>query len=129
MCSNDCCRFPRLEPSEYHDHQDDVCPKCQGRRFNVKKTPTGTTITPVKVMYWLGLGAVIRDMLFTNPEFCKLRGTGREEYFYTSAEAARLHQQAKVSLQDPDTSVYEVGLDWGNVFVNKSHSTGFIMVR
>lgn len=129
MCQNDCHCFPDLEPSQYYAHKDDTCPVCQAKRFNVVVTPSGTRVTPVKVMYWRGLGTVIKDMMFTNPSFCSLRGTGRQEYFYTSKECARLHEKAKCSLADKATSVYEVGLDWGQPFVNKVHSCGFIMVR
>jgi hypothetical protein len=122
-------RFPDLTPGKWQQHAADVCTKCGEARFERRQTANGTVLVPRKVFYWFGLANVIRDRLFTDPSWCKRRGTGRHEYFYCTAESARLHSTASCNPLDKDTSVYEVGLDWGQVFVNKVHSCGFIMVR
>jgi hypothetical protein len=68
--------------------------------------------------------------MFTDPSFCKHRTTGRQEYFYPSAEAQRLEQASGCDLRRRrDVSCYEVGLDWAQMFSSKVHSTGFIMMR
>jgi hypothetical protein len=84
---------------------------------------------PRKVMYWFGVGAVIKDRLFTDPAFCKHRTTGREDYYYPSAEASRLAQASACDIWDWAVSCYEVGVDWAQMFTSKVHSTGFIMLR
>lgn len=131
MCLNDCMRFPDLEQKDWAKHVDQCCTVCEQRRFDTKTSASGAvTITPRKVMHWFGLGNVIRDRLFTDPGFCKLRrGNKREQYFYPSPEADRLHSKAKCSKDDRTIAVYEVGVDAGQMFVNKVHSCYFIMVR
>jgi len=129
MCVNDCKHFDDLDRSKWHEAADEVCDKCGEPRFEKRETASGTTLVARKVFYWLGLANVIRDRLFTDPGFCRLRGSSRSEYFYPSEESRRLHQSAGCSPTDLKVSVYEVGLDWGQVFVNKVHSCGFIMVR
>jgi hypothetical protein len=128
LCVNDCCRFD-LEPNEYRQHVDDKCPHCQEKRFELKETAGGVRMLPRKVMYYFGVGAVIRDRMFTDPSFCKHRTTGRHEYFYTSQEAERLAAASGCDLNSREVSCYEVGLDWGQMFNNKVHSTGFLMLR
>jgi hypothetical protein len=85
----------------------------------------------MQVYYDFGLDNVIRDKLFTDPEWCKYRGEGRDvdDDYYCSDEACRLHAAAGVSLQDRDISVYELGCDYANMYKNKVHSTGFLTVR
>lgn len=133
MCAGDCCRFPHLEPHEYRQHVDDVCPTCQKKRFELKETADGVRILPVKVMYYFGVAAVIRDRMFTDSAFCQHRTTGRDEYFYPSQEAARLaahlQREAGCDLLSHAVSCYEVGLDWAQMFSTKVHSTGFLMLR
>lgn len=67
------------------------------------------------------------------PAVACCRTTGREEYFYPSPEAWRLADQlqkvAGCDLMSRDVSCYEVGLDWGQMFTSKVHSTGFLMLR
>jgi hypothetical protein len=129
MCVNDCMAFPTLQPKQYRAHQDDRCECCGHKRFDIKTTGSSTRIMPRKVLFWFGVGNVIRDRMFTDPGFCKQRGTGRDQYLYPTPMAARLHQAAGANISDPDTSVYEIGLDWAQMFNSKVHSSGFIMLR
>lgn len=129
MCVNDCKCFEDLARSNWQAAADETCDKCGEARFEKRQTANGVTLVPRKVFYWFGLANVIRDHLFTDPSFCRLRASGRHEYFYPSEESKRLHQTAGCSPSDHKVSAYEVGLDWGQVFVNKVHSCGFIMVR
>lgn len=129
VCVNDCEGFLDLAPGEWQAHANDTCSKCGEARFERKQTASGSILLPRKVFHYFGLANVIRDRLFTDPSWCRRRGTGRAEYFYCTAESGRLHTMARCSSDDLDISVYEVGLDWGQVFVNKVHSCGFIMVR
>lgn len=129
MCVNDCKRFAHLEPEQYRSHVNDTC-ECGQRRFEVKQTADGLRILPRKVMYWFGVGAVVRDRLFTDPSFCKHRTTGRDEYFYPSDEARRLAAELGCEIRwRKDVSIYEIGLDWAQMFTTKVHSTGFLMLR
>jgi hypothetical protein len=112
LCVNDCCRFD-LEPNEYRQHVDDKCPHCQEKRFELKETAGGVRMLPRKVMYYFGVGAVIRDRMFTDPSFCKHRTTGRHEYFYTSQEAERLAAASGCDLNSREVSCYEVGVGLG----------------
>lgn len=129
MCVKDCQRFKPLRPEEYRSHANEVCDTCQQPRFETKKIGATFRIVPRKVMYWFGLGPVIKDRLFTDPAFCKHRTTGRQEYYYNSAEASRLAQASGCNILDWAVSCYEVGLDWAQMFTSKVHSTGFVMLR
>lgn len=129
MCVNDCCRFKHIKAHKYRKHADDFCTKCKQRRFDVKMVGNTLRIVPRKVMYWFGAAAVIKDRLFTDPSFCKHRTTGRDEYYYPSAEAARLAQASGCDIWSWLVSCYEVGVDWAQMFSSKVHSTGFIMMR
>jgi hypothetical protein len=129
MCVNDCKKFAFLRPDQYLTNADEVCEHCKQRRFEVKFVGDTHRIVPRKVMYWFGLGPVIRDRLFTDPAFCKHRTTGRDEYYYRSPEACRLSEASACDIWDWAVSCYEVGLDWAQMFTSKVHSTGFIMLR
>lgn len=129
MCVNDCKQFQHLRPDQYRDHAHEQCEHCKQRRFETKKVGNTFRIVPRQVMYWFGLGPVIKDRLFTDPAFCKHRTTGRTEYYYPSPEAARLAEASACDIWDWAVSCYEVGLDWAQMFTSKVHSTGFIMLR
>jgi hypothetical protein len=129
MCVNDCKKFDYLRPDQYLTNANEVCEHCKQRRFEVKFVGDTNRIVPRKVMYWFGLGPVIRDRLFTDPSFCKHRTTGRDEYYYPSPEARRLSEASACDLWDWAVSCYEIGLDWAQMFSSKVHSTGFIMLR
>jgi hypothetical protein len=122
VCVNDCHRFPWLDSRQYRQHQYDHCPCCKERRFEIKETPSGSRLVPRKVFYDFGLDNIIRDRMFTDPTFCQHRSKGRQDYYYTSTEAERLHRAA--SRADLDTSVYELGADWAQMYTSKVHSTG-----
>jgi hypothetical protein len=130
VCVNDCMRFNRLRnPQAVRAAVHQRCSVCNEKRFEVKSTSSGSRIVPRKVMYWFGLGATIRDRMFTDPSFCKHRTTGRVEYFYNTPEARRLAEQAGCDIMELAVSCYEVGLDWAQMFSSKVHSTGFIILR
>jgi hypothetical protein len=130
VCVNDCMRFePLTTPQEVRAAANQCCSVCKQRRYEVKRTSSGTRIIPCKAFFWFGLGPTIRDRMFTDPSFCRHRTTGREEYFYCSMEAARLAEKSGCNIWDYIVSCYEVGVDWAQMFSSKVHSTGFIMIR
>lgn len=131
VCVNDCKAFPHLDSAQaYRANAMERCEHCGHRRFEVKTTADGVCrIIPRKVFYWFGVGATIRDRMFTDPSFCKHRTTGRDQYFYPSPEAQRLAKDSGCDIMRPNVSCYEIGLDWAQVFTSKVHSTGFIMLR
>jgi hypothetical protein len=129
MCVRDCMAFPELEPGQYCKEKDQACECCGERRFDIRSNGSSKRIVPRKVLFWFGVDKVIRDRMFTNTTFCKHRGTGRHQYYYPSPAAERLHTESGADRADPDTSVYEIGLDWAQMFNSKVHSTGFIMLR
>jgi hypothetical protein len=131
VCVDECCSFDHLPRKEYKRHVDDKCLKCGQLRFEFKQTSSGRRIVPRKFYYDLGVESIIRDQLFTDVSWCAHRGQGRAtpEDYYTSTEAERLHAAANVTLQDLDTSVYELGLDWGNMYSSTVHSTGYLSLR
>lgn len=131
VCVNDCCRFAWLDKRQYLAHKDECCPHCQEPRFDTRTVGDSTSpqVKARKVCYDFGLANVIRDRMFTDPAFCKHRGTGRETYYYNTDEAARTHQRAGVSLHDRSVSGVELSADFAQTFHSKVWSTGFIMAR
>ncbi|GIL67471.1 hypothetical protein Vafri_20814 [Volvox africanus] len=64
--------------------------------------------------------------------FCKLRTTGRENGghdFYASQMAAEIDDKCNGQLMDPNNSVYDLGLDFCQVFAFKTHSSGLLLMR
>lgn len=97
-----------------------------------KRTRAGT-IVPQKAFWYLGVGKAIRE-LFGQAAWAKRRGEGRGTPgdFYTSEEASRLEaklQSLGGSLHNADTSVYELGLDWGQVYLGRKYSVGVVGIR
>jgi hypothetical protein len=131
VCVNDCLLFPQLDSAEMYREKVMECCECCGQRvFDVKVAADGVTrIIPRKVLYWFGVGNTIKNRMFTDPSFCKHRTTGRDQYFYPSAEARRLAEASGCDITRLDVSCYEVGVDWAQVFTSKVHSTGFVMLR
>jgi hypothetical protein len=127
VCSDGCYAFNDLPKDEYRNHSMDVCPRCAKPRFEEKRG----RLVPCSVYYDLGLVSIIRDRFFTDVEWCAQLGQGRTlaDDYYTSAECSRLHQASGASLLDKATSVYEIGLDWCQVFVSKVHSMGILCIR
>lgn len=82
--------------------------------------------------YW-DFGLVNRvNQLFSHEHFCALRGTGRDESeagFYGSQEAQRLNEEYADILKSPESSIYELGLDWCQVHNFTSYSVGFLFLR
>lgn len=131
VCINDCQLFPELDSAgKYREKVMERCECCGQRIFDVKVAADDVTrIIPHKVLYWFGVGNTIKNRMFTNPSFSKHRTTGREQYFYPSAEAQRLAEASGCDLTRLDVSCYQVGVDWAQVFISKVHSTGFVMLR
>ncbi len=75
--------------------------------------------------------------MFSDPTWCKLRATLRDEYphsFWKSLEAQRLHAATNNVLLDPETpdktaSWYELGPDWGQPFHFRTWSSGYVVLR
>lgn len=86
---------------------------------------------PRKVFYDFGLETLLRDRFFTDPEWCALRGTGRDLQgdFYQSSEAARLHAAAGTSPAERQVSVWALGLDFLQWWKRRQHSTGLLTLR
>ena len=103
----------------------------------------GIVYKPKKRFWYFGLGDVVRDRMFTDPVWCKLRGTARPadahdamppempEDFWHSSEFQRLDDATGNILTDPakSASVYDIGIDWGQPFHFRQWSSGFIALR
>jgi hypothetical protein len=131
VCVNDCCVFGRvsdldkLPVAERDRLRDSTCEHCGERKFNARVGK----LQPRKTFQYFGVKNAIRR-LFANPDFVKLRGTSREDNgYYQSQECARLHEAAGVDKDDPSASVYDVGLDWGQVYDKSVHSMGIVVLR
>lgn len=126
VCINGCQLFPQLDPSEYGDHADECCSKCSELHFERQ----GGALVPRRRFWYLGVVAALRR-LFANPRFCELRGGGRDEAggFYKSPMAAELDRATGGSLFDINNSAYELGVDAGQMFSFRLHSTTVMGIR
>ena len=98
---------------------------------------------PKKRFWYFGLASLVRDKMFTDPVWCKLRGTARPadsgeamppdtpRDFWHSPEFERLDRVTNKVLTTPGTSasVYDLGIDWGQPFHFRTWSTGYIAIR
>ena len=73
---------------------------------------------PRKRFWYFGLANVIRDRMFSDPTWCKIRGTGRDEEdqehdYWHSEEFTRLDNATGNILTDPNksASTYDLGID------------------
>ena len=103
----------------------------------------GMVYKPKKRFWYFGLGNVVRDRMFTDPVWCKLRGTARAadsgevmppgmpKDFWHSPEFVRLNGATDHILTNPDksASVYDIGIDWGQPFHFRQWSSGYIALR
>jgi hypothetical protein len=82
------------------------------------------------VFYYFGLRRVV-EMMFATPAWTSEHGTGRSTPggYYTSPEAARMHDAAGVSIDDSHVSAYEMGLDFFQPWRFKTHSVGLLTIR
>jgi hypothetical protein len=48
VCVNDCCKFNKLQPSQYRDAVDQKCKVCGERRFDIKMTARKERLVPRK---------------------------------------------------------------------------------
>ena len=84
-----------------------------------------------QVYYDFGLANVIRK-LFRDPEWAAGRGKGRDTSsagFYGSPEAVRLNRVTGGLFAKDSSSAYELGMDFGQIFNFKTHSTGIVLLR
>jgi hypothetical protein len=86
---------------------------------------------PRKVFWHLGIQRAIKDCLFGNAQWSRLRGQGRTApmQYYTSAEAERLNNAVQGRLFHVDSSAYEIGFDNGQIFTNRVWSSGVVAIR
>ena len=99
-------------------------------------TADGVKYKPKKRFWYFGLGNVIKDRMFSDPTWCRLRGTGRDDEdqpydYWHSPEFACLNTATGNLLTDPDksASTYDLGIDWGQPFEFRQWSSGYIAVR
>jgi hypothetical protein len=84
-----------------------------------------------QVYYDFGLANVIHK-LFADPEWAAARGKGRDTSaagFHGSPEAARADEVTDGLFSKAASSVYELGMDFGQIFNFKTHSTGIALLR
>eukprot|EP00884_Botryococcus_braunii_P013903 jgi/Botrbrau1/22513/Bobra.114_2s0038.1 len=132
-CKNHCHIFPQIPPTDYEAHREDRCPHCQERRFVVIKEYGKQILSPQNIFWSFGADTIIQLNMFGNPNFCRVRGSGRAdpEDYYNSEECKRLYEAAfpgegAAKWADRSISFYEVGLDWFEPFGGKTHSVGIV---
>ena len=89
------------------------------------------TYLHAQVYYDFGVANVIRK-LFADPDWAAARGKGRDTSaagFYGSCEAARLDRVTRGLFGKDSSSAYELGMDFGQIFNFKTHSTGIVLLR
>jgi hypothetical protein len=127
VCVNDCMSFGNVSDINPMASVDEKCTECGEDKYRVGGDGK---LQPRKTFQYLGVTNAIKR-LFANPDFVALRGKGRDEPggYYASEECKRLHYHAGVELCDPSASVYEIGLDWGQVYDKAVHSMGIVVLR
>ncbi len=130
VCKPGCTLFPTLAPSEYGAHVGDICTECGTNRIIEVKLGLKLVLQPARLVYDLGVANAIQQ-LFNDHDFTKLRTSGRdvEGDYYKSTEAARLHTAAGADINDHDTSVYELGMDFFQLYQKSQYSIGLVMIR
>ncbi|KAK9918436.1 hypothetical protein WJX75_004081 [Coccomyxa subellipsoidea] len=123
-------------PRDYVLHKDDQCPKCGEKRFKKVETAAGAVYKPRKRFWYFGLANILRDRMFSDPTWCRLRGTGRndpeQQYdYWHSPDFQRVNEAtgAKLTAEGTSASVYDVGVDWGQPFHFKQWSSGYVALR
>lgn len=70
--------------------------------------------------------------MFMDPRFCTFRGTGRDnnpDDFYGSRYAQDINAKTSGEFFEPDSSAYDLGFDFGEVFSFKKYSCGMLFIR
>lgn len=100
------------------------------------QTAAGVRYKPQKRFWYFGLANVLRDRMFSDPTWCRLRGTGRDDPdqpydYWHSPEFQRVNAASggKLTEEGTSASVYDLGIDWGQPFGWKQHSSGYIALR
>ena len=121
VCPNDCQAFPQISKAEWRAHANDTCDECGAHRFRVVRRARGSIFVPQKRFWYFGLQHTIKQVMFADPVWCKLRGTERNlpQSFYTSEEFARLKLATGGVAAHADTSVYDIGFDYGQVSASR----------
>ena len=89
------------------------------------------TYLHAQVYYDFGVANVI-GKLFADPDRAAARGKGRDTSAagsYGSREAARLNRVTRGLFGKDSSSAYELGIDFGQIFNFKTHSTGIVLLR
>ncbi len=135
VCVNECCHYKKLPPSEWVHHIDEEC-ACGEMRFKIvsngpRRRPT---LVPRKKFWYFGLARIIGDVLFGNSVWCRLRRTCMHQPqsghdFRSSPEFARLDSVVSQKAGHPDSGLYQVGFDFGQMFTFRAWSSGIISIR
>ena len=71
--------------------------------------------------------------MFLNPDWAALRGKERRTddvaHWYGASDARRINTVCRGQLYHLDNSAYDLGFDFGQVFVFKNHSAGILCIR
>lgn len=132
VCINDHCRFEKVHKSQWIFHKNDACPQCGSKRSKSVSGGAGCKpyLVPQNKFHYLGLKNVIDGRMFSDPVWCKLRGQSADPYgFKTLAEFERLRQVLEGALEDPDTSLYEIGFDNAQMYAFRDWSSGILGIR
>lgn len=151
-CRNMCCRFENIRRSEWKDHCEDICAKCEEKRFDVKWSNDNERIVriePHKFFFYFGVEMAIRDM-FASTDFARLRawkGARSQDDIWTSTLVKEMddksggkilaEKEVKVSSPDGieetaylrDRCLIDLGYDGAKIWNHITHSTGFLALR
>lgn len=133
VCPNDCsyhgcwCDLRKM-PKGMRPDGTEKCPECKEDIYAVKRGK----VQPCKTFMYFGVKKAL-TRLFADPAFVKLRADDAvrddTEGYYKSDECVRLHGAAGVDLNDKEASVYDIGLDWGQVYDRSVHALGVLALR
>lgn len=89
-------------------------------------------LVPRKKFWYFGLARVIGDLLFGDSVWCRLRRMRQPENphdFRHSQEFARLDSVLSGKVSHPDSGLYQLDFDFGQMFTFRNWSTGIISIR
>ena len=130
VCDKGCKTFGtvaelRSLPKSFRPSLADVCDICKTPKYVTR----GGKLYPAKTFFYFGVRNAIQQ-LYHDPDFAGLVGCAREDNtYYNSKECARLHKEVGVEVNDQNCCVYDIGLDWAQLFHTKVHSMGIVALR
>ncbi|GIM12301.1 hypothetical protein Vretimale_15674 [Volvox reticuliferus] len=112
----------------------ECCPKCALPRFKIVSIGGKDVREPSNWFIYFGIEEVIRSQFFANPEFCRQRGKFRGagapgSSMWKGAWVQRLQQYNSGIALSPDSSIYDIGIDWITPYNSTQHSVGVIFLR